>query len=155
MNTGLFTNPCESYSEVLEQYCADIDKVDASFFLHGFCGLFAFALHQATGWPMVSLYDPEEDKLGYMPNDFLFPVVHVFCAPRPGLFADCRGITDLEDQFTEEFEDFFVEPAYYCFQDEDYKPFLESIRRAMGSDMEPMLAFALDYIQAKESYFKA
>lgn len=156
MDTGLFDISCGSYSEILERhFCPNIRRVDASYFLHGICGIFAFALHQVKGWPIVSLYNPDEDKFDYAPNDFLFPVVHLFCAPRLGLFADCRGITDSEERFVEEFEDFFTEPAYYEFQEWDYKPFWESARRAMGDDVDALLAFALDYIQMNADYFKA
>ena len=152
--TGLFGVDCEDFSDMLTLPCPGLDRTDASIFLHGACGVFALALHKEMGWDMVSLFDPDEDHYGYNPSHINFPVAHVFCMTENGLRADCRGMTDDEELFNEEFEEFFMTPGYYEFKKMDYVRFEKSLYEALGEQADILLTFAVDFIKIhKENYF--
>ena len=90
--------PCEALEKI------DLgDRLDASIFLHGVCGIFALALHETFGYEIWAVaFEPEDwgDKEDTWENR----LVHVYCQ-KGDCYVDVRGITDNEDAFFDEFAD--------------------------------------------------
>lgn len=102
-------------------------------YLHGYCDLFAYALHERYGLP---LYEIRDDK-----ND----LVHCFAIAETSsgkMFVDVRGATTDYFEFIEDFEDFIEDVTDFsvyridpidsqslffsvAIPDEDHKAFLD------------------------------
>ncbi len=99
---------CEDadFSFLESEYGCGEYRYNAYQFLHGYCYVFAEALHDIYGYQVENAYGE---------NGFL---VHSYCITYDEdspLFIDVRGITDDYQEFIEEFGDFLEydgEPAY-------------------------------------------
>lgn len=73
-------------------------------YLHGMCYEFATYLHLKMGYPLVTVWNPDEVK-----NKLHVPLIHAFCIDnrfKKPLYIDARGITDDPIEFWSEFENF-------------------------------------------------
>ncbi len=102
-------------------------------YLHGYCDMFALALHERYGYRIERIISPEKHNL-----------IHAYCtAPAPDgttLFIDCRGITDNWGEFIGEFKDWLeckkisnypllgTEYDGSCPYDEDERKMLKTAR---------------------------
>jgi len=105
METGFF---CLRYEEkiddALEATILPYGR-SAEIFLHGYCDIFALALHQAFGYKMEQMADSAEPDT----------LVHAYCVSHNAagnkVFIDVRGVTGSEGALFGPFEDFFTEPV--------------------------------------------
>lgn len=101
METLFWTHEDEPF-EALEK--VDLgNRLDASIFLHGECGIFALALHETLGYEIwVVAFEPED--WGDEEDTWESRLVHVYCR-KGDCCIDVRGITDDVDAFLDEFAD--------------------------------------------------
>lgn len=102
METLFWTHEDEEPCEALEK--VDLgDRLDASIFLHGECGIFALALNEMFGYEIwVVAFEPED--WGDEEDTWENRLVHVYCQ-KGDCYIDVRGITDDWDAFLDEFAD--------------------------------------------------
>lgn len=118
-------------------------------FLHGFCTVFAYALHKELGYEIYSIYDDDEI------------IVHAYCVVPNGeenVYVDVRGCTTDFVLFMDEFnESSDTTENYYkalnirndtlvaeeAMEDTDIK-----------EDSRPILSTAKEIIRKYESYYK-
>lgn len=96
------------------------DDADASWFLHGFCGIFALALHERFGYEIEVAAEEDIDGLPWESR-----LVHIYCR-HEGLFVDARGAVGDKKRFLCEFEDFYIESDCFPVTKEELEAFLHS-----------------------------
>lgn len=75
-------------------------RMDASIFLHGFCAIFALALHETFGYDIKVVAEADLD------GPWQSRLIHVYCRDNDDNYIDVRGITDDEYAFLGEFDYF-------------------------------------------------
>lgn len=148
--TGLWLTDC-NHEDILESMILSPEneqEVDAGFYLHGICGVFALALHNRFGyhieWALddeweVEKEDEEEssepDAQEYDPWEHL---IHIYCIMPPSgskeSLIDIRGITQDEDRFFEPFEDFFTDLNYYAPCEDASHELRNKLHETMGEE---------------------
>lgn len=143
------------FADELQKVMLDVEHdIDLNVFLHGWCSIFAFALHDIYGYPISCIIDEEE--CGYTDGEissFDFPIIHAFCVKDEEDLVDCRGIVDDEDDFLGEFEDFFTVPCYFRYSDDDIKNLREEIWAIIPNEADLYYTCCCDYIKANPSVF--
>lgn len=98
-----FDDPCAMLEEV------DMGRIRASSFLHGFCDIFALALHDAFGYDIEVVVEEEPG------GPWQSRLVHVYCRDNVGNYIDVRGVTNDKDAFRDEFADFLSDSGNDTF----------------------------------------
>lgn len=98
--------------------------MDAGFFLHGCCGVFALALHEQFGYDiMVAAERPDEGTID-SPDAWKSRIVHIYCQ-KDDAYIDARGVTADKESFFGEFSDFLNEDDdYFTLSAERLKDFV-------------------------------
>jgi hypothetical protein len=65
-----------------------------TFYMHGWCAVLGEAIHKRTGWPVVGIFEPWEDK----------HIIHVACRAPDGTYIDARGMGQTREQLCEPYE---------------------------------------------------
>lgn len=131
-------------------------QYDMGIYLHGFCTLFALALHDMYEYPISMICDdemvPGKDPMSHL--------VHCYCAcnlpdGRP-VYIDARGMTMNRKKFNSEFEDFFEgEPVIVSdISPEKLKADIEKHIRP-EQDRLDLEAVAVSFIRRHPDWFDA
>ena len=155
MKRGLFAQDAYDFSEVLGIiHCGVIDgfKVDADWFLHGECGIFALALHDALGYDLERMMEPDSSEEG-MPQ-----LVHIYCRGNDGAYIDVRGTCPESDKdlfFESEFGDWYTNVADYSAVDgEDLKQSILQFEMSQ-STFAQFYNLAIRFIEQHREWYKA
>ena len=136
-------------------------------YLHGFCSMFALALHKKFGYPIfrcVSINELDEcgfenysvrelEKISY---DNL-PLIHDFCVV-DNRYIDVRGITDDGKLFFSSFEDFFInEDDLICLELKDGQFYASDNeqywKNAFGDKYNEMMNGINNWIDTHEHFY--
>lgn len=110
-------------------------KYDMNVYLHGFCTIFALALHEAYGYPVTLICDddmnPGDDPLTYL--------THAYCTwttpDGNAIYIDVRGMTADRHGFMSEFKGFFdTEPL--CVPDFDPGLLKADVMKSIGPERD-------------------
>lgn len=143
MTKGFYQYGADPDEVMLSTYVDREHDVDAYCFLHGMCTIFAIALNQEFGYPILMLYDSDEKPV-------LDSLIHIFCEKTDSAgirhFVDARGVTGSEEAFLDSFEGWFDRPAYKQVEPKDvecliisdmgestYRFFLSCAKQLIGS----------------------
>lgn len=123
-------------------------KFDASFFLHGVCGIFALALNEIYGYTIEIAAEENYEGLPWEAR-----LVHVYCVDGDN-YIDIRGVTDDQDAFFDEFADFLTgyDDEYFELPVDDLRDF---VHKEMSKDEFDLLyQAAMDIIHAHWDEYK-
>lgn len=118
----------------------DISKYNLYDFLHGYCDIFATALHDKFGYKIEYLYGPD----GSLAHAY---AIATDKNDKKTYYIDVRGLCDEWDTFVEEFED-FIETNDRRELDIRLYNLVEH-----AGDMHEQLAFAKEAIALQPEYY--
>lgn len=137
-----------------EDPCAALERIDigrdfpASIFLHGVCGIFALALNETYGYPIEIAAEEDYEGLPWEAR-----LVHVYCVDDDN-YIDIRGVTDDQDAFFSEFDDFLTgwDDEYFELPSVDLRDF---VHRDMSKDeFDWLYQAAMDIIHAHRDEYR-